>query len=76
HIFLQALDFPTPVHGLAISPARRGDEQKLWEVLARLVDEDPCLRIEQAGHDGTYGHQTLVYGLGELHLRLLLERVR
>jgi len=72
HIFLQPLDFPTPVHGLAISPARRGDEQKLWDVLARLVDEDPCLRIEQAGET----HQTLVYGLGELHLRLLLERVR
>ncbi|RZL97194.1 MAG: elongation factor G, partial [Variovorax sp.] len=76
HIFLKPLDFPMPVHGLAISPARRGDEQKLWDVLARLVDEDPCLRIEQAGHDGTFGHQTLVYGLGELHLRLLLERVR
>lgn len=72
HIFLRPLDFPTPVHGLAIAPARRGDEQKLWEVLARLVDEDPCLRIEQAGET----HQTLVYGLGELHLRLLLERVR
>jgi elongation factor G len=72
HIFLKPLAFPTPVHGLAISPARRGDEQKLWEVLARLVDEDPCLRIEQAGET----HQTLVYGLGELHLRLLLERVR
>ena len=76
HIHLKPLDFPMPVHGLAISPARRGDEQKLWEVLARLVDEDPCLRIEQAGHDGMHGHQTLVYGLGELHLRLLLERLR
>lgn len=72
HIYLKPLDFPTPVHGLAISPARRGDEQKLWEVLARLVEEDPCLRIEQAGET----HQTLVYGLGELHLRLLLERLR
>lgn len=72
HIFLKPLDFPAPVHGLAISPARRGDEQRLWEALARLVDEDPCLRIEQA--DET--HQTLVYGLGELHLRLLLERLR
>jgi len=72
HIFLKPLDFPTPVHGIAISPARRGDEQKLWEVLSRLVDEDPCLRIEQAGET----HQTLVYGLGELHLRLLLERLR
>ena len=72
HIHLKPLDFPTPVHGLSISPARRGDEQKLWEVLSRLVDEDPCLRIEQAGET----HQTLVYGLGELHLRLLLERLR
>ncbi len=72
HIFLKPLAFPMPVHGVAISPARRGDEQKLWEVLARLVDEDPCLRIEQAGET----HQTLVYGLGELHLRLLLDRVR
>ncbi|RZL36481.1 MAG: elongation factor G [Rubrivivax sp.] len=72
HIHLKPLGFPTPVHGLAISPARRGDEQKLWEVLARLVDEDPCLRIEQAGET----HQTLVFGLGELHLRLLLERLR
>ncbi|PZP26564.1 MAG: elongation factor G [Roseateles depolymerans] len=76
HIFLQPPDFPTPVHGLAISPARRGDEQKLWESLARLVDEDPCLRIEQAGADGRQAHQTVVYGLGELHLRLLLERLR
>jgi elongation factor G len=72
HIFLKPLDFPTPVHGLAIAPARRGDEQRLWELLSRLVDEDPCLRIEQAGET----HQTLVYGLGELHLRLLLERLR
>ena len=72
HIHLKPLDFPTPVHGLSISPARRGDEQKLWEVLSRLVDEDPCLRVEQAGET----HQTLVYGLGELHLRLLLDRLR
>ncbi len=72
HIHLAPLDFPEPVHGLAISPARRGDEQKLWEVLARLVEEDPCLRIAQASET----HQTLVYGLGELHLRLLLERLR
>ncbi|WP_422010190.1 elongation factor G [Roseateles sp.] len=72
HIYLKPLDFPTPVHGVALSPARRGDEQKLWEVLSRLVDEDPCLRID--GNHET--HQTLVYGLGELHLRLLLDRLR
>ncbi len=76
HIFLQPLDYPVPVHGLAIAPVRRGDEQKLWDALARLVDEDPCLRLEHAAQDGMQGHQTLVYGLGELHLRLLLERLK
>ena len=72
HIHLQPLDFPVPVHGLAISPARHGDEQKLWEILSRLIDEDPCLKVERAAQT----NETLVYGLGELHLRMLLERLR
>jgi elongation factor G len=72
HIHLAPPDFPVPVHGLAISPARHGDEQRLWEILSRLVDEDPCLKVEHA----TQTHETLVYGLGELHLRMLLERLR
>jgi elongation factor G len=72
HIHLAPLDFPVPVHGLAINPARHGDEQRLWEILSRLVDEDPCLKVEHA----TQTHETLVYGLGELHLRMLLERLR
>jgi len=71
-IHLKPLDFPIPTHGLAISPKRRGDEQRLAEVLAKLVDEDPCLRLEQVG--GT--HETLIWGLGELHLRWLLQRLR
>jgi elongation factor G len=72
HIFLKPLGFPVPVHGLAISPARHGDEQKLWEILNRLVDEDPCLKVEHSGQT----NETVVYGLGELHLRMLLERLR
>jgi elongation factor G len=72
HIFLKPLDFPTPVHGLAVSPARHGDEQRLWEILSRLVDEDPCLRVERSAQT----NETIVYGLGELHLRMLLERMR
>ncbi|MDN3922687.1 elongation factor G [Roseateles violae] len=72
HIHLKPLDFPVPVHGLAISPARHGDEQRLWEILSRLVDEDPCLKVERAAQT----NETLVYGLGELHLRMLLERMR
>ncbi len=72
HIHLAPLPFPHPVHGLAIAPARRGDEQRLWDTLGKLVDEDPCLRIEHA----TVTNQTVVYGLGELHLRLLQDRLR
>ena len=72
HLHLAPLPFPEPVHGLAIAPKRRGDEQRLWEILGKLIDEDPCLRVEQS--DST--HETVVYGLGELHLRLLLERLR
>ena len=72
HIHLKPLDFPRPVHGLAISPKRHGDEQRMWEILTKLVDEDPCLKVE---HVATT-NETVVYGLGELHLRILLERLR
>lgn len=72
HLHLAPLTLPQPVHGLAIAPARHGDEQRLWDVLHRLVEEDPCLRLEQSAQTG----QTLLYGLGELHLRVLIERLR
>jgi elongation factor G len=72
HIHLKPLPFPVPVHGLAISPKRRGDEQRMWEIMSKLVDEDPCLKIE---HVPTT-NETIVYGLGELHLRMLLDRLR
>ncbi|MDP1691613.1 MAG: elongation factor G [Burkholderiaceae bacterium] len=71
HIHLKPLPFPIPVHGLAIEPKRRGDEQRMWEILTKLVDEDPCLKVE---HVATT-NETIVYGLGELHLRVLLERL-
>ena len=72
HIHLKPLDFPVPVHGLAIEPKRHGDEQRMWEILGKLVAEDPCLRVEHVAAT----NETIVYGLGELHLRVLLERLR
>ncbi|MES2227033.1 MAG: elongation factor G [Pseudomonadota bacterium] len=71
HLHLEPLPFPVPVHGLAIEPKRRGDEQRMWEILQKLVDEDPCLKVEHVGAT----NETVVYGLGELHLRTLLDRM-
>ena len=71
HLHLAPLDFPVPVHGLAIEPKRRGDEQRMWEILQKLVDEDPCLKVDRV----IATNETVVYGLGELHLRTLLARM-
>ncbi|MBG6079654.1 elongation factor G [Rubrivivax gelatinosus] len=72
HIHLKPLDFPVPVHGLAIGPKRHGDEQRMWEILGKLIDEDPCLKVEHIAST----NETVIYGLGDLHLRTLLERLR
>jgi elongation factor G len=71
HHHLQGIAFPTSMHGLAISPERRGDEQKLADALHKLVAEDPCVRIE---HHAVQ-NETVLYGMGELHLRVLIERM-
>lgn len=71
-IHLEPIDFPQPMFGLAIEPATRGQEQKLATALHRLAEEDPCFRIE---HDKEL-NQTVIRGLGELHLRVMLERMK
>jgi elongation factor G len=70
-LHLRPLEFPNPIYGLALESTKRGDEQKLSEVLGKLVAEDPCLRVERVATT----HETVVRGLGEMHLRMLLERM-
>ncbi len=71
HIHLRRLKFPDPIFGLAIETAKRGDEQRLWDVLEKLAAEDPCIVVERVKST----NETVVKGLGELHLRTLLERM-
>ncbi len=71
HIHLRPLDFPHSVFGLAIRPKRRGDEHKLSEVLHKLEAEDPSLHVE---YDAST-HEEVMHGLGELHLKRVLEKM-
>lgn len=68
---LSGMTLPTPLVGFALRAKKRGDEQKLSDVLHKLVAEDPCLRIE---YDAT-ANETVLRGLGDLHLRIALERM-
>jgi elongation factor G len=70
-IHMRPLEFPTPMSGVAIAPKRRGDEQRISEVLHRMTAEDPTLVVE---HDAVL-NETVLRGLGELHLRSALERM-
>lgn len=72
HVSLAPLAFPVPMYGLAVEPKRHGDEQRAWEILGKLAAEDPCLRLEHVAAT----NETVLYGLGELHLRIVLERLR
>ncbi len=71
-IHYRPLPLPHAVYGLAIRVKKRGDEQKLSEVLHRLCAEDPSLAVE---HDPTT-HEAVVRGLGEVHVARVLERIR
>jgi elongation factor G len=70
-VHLRPLIFPTPMFGLAITPKARGDEQKISGALSKLAEEDPTFKW---GHD-RQTHEVVINGLGELHLRLILERL-
>ena len=68
---LRSIECPVPLFGLAINVAKRGDEQKLTDALHKLESEDPCFHVE---HNAS-ANETVMRGLGELHLRVLLRRL-
>lgn len=72
HYYLKPIDFPKPMFGLAVEVTNRGNEQKLASSLARLAEEDPCFVVE---HNQEL-NETVVRGLGEMHLRVMLERMK
>jgi elongation factor G len=71
HIHMRPLEFPKPMHGVAITPKKRGDEQRISDVLHKMVAEDPTLVVEQDPHY----NETVLRALGDLHLRSVLERM-
>ena len=71
HLHTLPLELPTPVFGLAVTPKNRRDEQKVSDVLHKIMAEDPCFRIE---HD-SQANETVIRGLGEMHLRVILEKM-
>ncbi len=70
-IHMRPLEFPTPMHGFAIAPKKRGDEQRISDVLHKMMAEDPTLSVE---HDANL-NETVLRGLGDSHLRSVFERM-
>jgi elongation factor G len=71
-IALSAITFPEPVISVAIEPKTKGDQEKMGVALSRLADEDPTFKIRTDIDSG----QTIISGMGELHLEILVDRMK
>jgi elongation factor G len=71
-IALGAIDFPEPVISVAIEPKTKGDQEKMALALAKLADEDPTFKVRTDQESG----QTIISGMGELHLEILVDRLK
>jgi elongation factor G len=71
-ILLERMEFPEPVISVAIEPKTKADQDKLGEALSKLMDEDPTFRVTVDEETG----QTLISGMGELHLEIIVDRLR
>ena len=71
-ILLDAITFAEPVIGLVVEPKTKGDRDKLGEVLKKFLEEDPTLKIKSDPETS----QTVLYGMGELHLDIIVDRMK
>ena len=71
-VVLESMEFPSPVVSLAIEPETESDQEKLATALARLTVEDPTFRVQTDDQTG----QVVISGMGELHLEVLVDRLR
>ncbi len=71
-IVLEAMEFPEPVISVAIEPKTKADQDKLGNALSKLAQEDPSFRVRFDEETG----QTLISGMGELHLEIIVDRLR
>src|ERR1700692_1958041 len=70
-IVLENIDFPAPVISVAIEPKTKADQEKMGTALSKLAQEDPTFRV----HTGVDTGQTLISGMGELHLEIIVDRM-
>ena len=71
-IILEAMKFPEPVIAVAIEPKTKADQDKLGSGLGKLAEEDPTFRV----HTDSETNQTIISGMGELHLEIILDRLK
>jgi len=71
-MFLESITFPEPVIKIAVEPKTKADQEKMGLALARLAEEDPTFRVESDEET----NQTLISGMGELHLDIIVDRMR
>jgi elongation factor G len=70
-IFLESIEFPAPVIAVAVEPKTKGDQEKMALALAKLAQEDPTFKVHTDPDSG----QTIISGMGELHLEILVDRM-
>ncbi|MBG0827722.1 elongation factor G [Planomonospora sp. ID67723] len=71
-VVLESMNFPAPVINVAIEPKTKSDQEKLSTAIQRLAEEDPSFQVRRDEETG----QTVIWGMGELHLEILVDRMR